>query len=192
MKRALEADSVVVEAWLSDVYPQIKARAAREHGLVLWQDGSGVRLQHLTPKAGYAPRGQRAPVLTAGKRIGANLISALANSGQLHFSLFEGRFTAQVFIDFLGAWSASTPRTSTSTGSSWKRLPQCWAKPRRPRPSTQRCAMVVDRAAREFEDLTPAALGEMRRQCSKPACRAFTVSRSGFRAESRTAPIRSV
>ena len=101
VKRALEADPVVVEAWLADVYPQIKARAARERGLILWQDESGVRLQHLTPQAGYAPRGVRAVARTSGKRIGTNMTSALANSGQLHFRLFEGRFTAQVFIDFL-------------------------------------------------------------------------------------------
>jgi len=101
VKRALEADPVVVEAWLADVYPQIKARAAREHGLILWQDESGVRLQHLTPQAGYAPRGVRAVARTSGKRIGTNMTSALANSGQLHFRLFEGRFTAQLFIDFL-------------------------------------------------------------------------------------------
>lgn len=101
VKAALEADPVVVEAWLSEVYPQIKARARREHGLILWQDESGVRLQQLTPKAGYALRGQRAVARVSGKRISQNMISALANSGELSFSLFEGRFTAKVFIAFL-------------------------------------------------------------------------------------------
>jgi len=101
VKRALEADPVVVEAWLSEVYSQIKARAARERGLILWQDESGVRLQQLVPKAGYAPRGTRAVARISGKRLGVNMINALGNSGQLNFSLFEGRFTAQVFIEFL-------------------------------------------------------------------------------------------
>jgi transposase len=101
VKRALEADPVVVEAWLADVYPQIKARAQRERGLILWQDESGVRLQQLVPQAGYAPRGVRAVARTSGKRIGANMISALSNGGQLHFSVFEGKFTAKVFIEFL-------------------------------------------------------------------------------------------
>jgi transposase len=109
VKRALEADPVVVEAWLSDVYPRLKARARREQGLILWQDESGVRLQHLTPKAGYAPRGERAVARTSGRRIGANMISAMANSGQLHFSLFEGRFTAAVFIEFLTRLLAHYP-----------------------------------------------------------------------------------
>ena len=109
VKRALEADPVVVEAWLSEVYPQIKARAAREGALILWQDETGVRLAQLMPKAGYAPRGVRAVARISGKRIGANMISALANSGQLHFSLFEGRFTAMVFIEFLGRLLRSYP-----------------------------------------------------------------------------------
>jgi transposase len=108
-KRALEADPVVVEAWLGEVYPQIKARAARENGLILWQDESGVRLQGLTPLAGYAPKGQRAIATVSGKRIAVNMISAVANSGQLHFRLFEGRFTAKLFIDFLARLTAQHP-----------------------------------------------------------------------------------
>ncbi|HEX4345495.1 MAG TPA: IS630 family transposase [Solirubrobacteraceae bacterium] len=101
VKRMHEADPVVVEAWLQDVYPAIKARAKKEGAMILWQDESGVRLQQLTPQAGYAPRGQRAVAKVSGKYIGVNMISALSNAGQLHFQLFEGKFTAQVFIDYL-------------------------------------------------------------------------------------------
>ena len=101
VKRALEQDPVVVEAWLSDVYPQIKARAKAEGALILWQDESGVRLQQLTPKAGYALRGRRAVAAVSGKRVSQNMISAIANGGELAFSLFAGRFTAKVFIAFL-------------------------------------------------------------------------------------------
>jgi len=108
-KRALEADPVVVEAWLADVYPKLKERARRERALILWQDESGVRLQHLAPIAGYAPRGERAIVRTSGKRISQNMISALSNGGQLHFSTFEGRFTATVFIEFLDRLIRSYP-----------------------------------------------------------------------------------
>ena len=101
VKRMLEAAPVVVEAWLSEVYPAIKARAKKEGALILWQDESGVRLQQLTPLAGYAPRGVKAVANVSGKYIGVNMISALSNGGQLHFSLFEGKFTAQVFIAYL-------------------------------------------------------------------------------------------
>ena len=109
VKRALEADPVVVEAWLEEVYPQIRERARRERGLILWQDESGVRLVQLVPQAGYAPRGVRAVARVSGKRIGVNMISALGNAGQLNFSLFEGRFTAKVFIEFLDRLTRSYP-----------------------------------------------------------------------------------
>lgn len=108
-KRALEADPVVVEAWLTDVYPKLEARARREHGLILWQDESGIQLRDLMPPAGYAPRGERLAVRIPGKRVHINMISALANSGQLSFRIFEGRFTASVFIDFLKRLIATYP-----------------------------------------------------------------------------------
>jgi transposase len=108
-RRALEADPVVVEAWLSDVYPQIKAQARKDGGVILWQDESGLRLDRLVAKQGYAPRGQRAIAPATGSRQGVNMISALANSGELRFSVFEGRFTARVFIDFLERLIRSIP-----------------------------------------------------------------------------------
>ena len=66
VKRALEADPVVVEAWLADVYPRIRERARREKGVILWQDESGVRLVQLVPQARYAPRGARAVARVSG------------------------------------------------------------------------------------------------------------------------------
>jgi transposase len=108
-RRALEADPVVVEAWLSDVYPQIRAQAKRDGGVILWQDESGLRLDGLVAKQGYALRGQRAIAPSTGNRQGVNMISALANSGELRFSIFEGRFTAKVFIEFLDRLVRSIP-----------------------------------------------------------------------------------
>ena len=100
-KRALEQDPVVVQAWLDDVYPALERTAKAEGALILWGDESGIRMHDLVPQAGYAPKGQRAVARIAGRRAGANMISAIANSGQMSFGVFEGRFTADVFIDFL-------------------------------------------------------------------------------------------
>lgn len=108
-RRALEADPVVVEAWLSEVYPQIKATARKDGGVILWQDESGLRLDRLVAKQGYAPRGQRAIAPSTGSRQGVNMISALANSGELRFGIFEGRFTGKVFIEFLDRLIRSIP-----------------------------------------------------------------------------------
>lgn len=109
VKRALEADPVVVEAWLEDVYPGIKARAKKEGALILWQDESGVRLQQLTPQAGYAPKGTRAVAKVSGKYIGVNMISSLSNTGLLHFQLFEGKFSGQLFIGYLTRLTGEFP-----------------------------------------------------------------------------------
>jgi transposase len=108
-RRALEADPVVVEAWLQEVYPRIRAQAKRDGGVILWQDESGLRLDRLVAKQGYAPRGQRAIAPSTGNRQGVNMISALANSGELRFSIFEGRFTGEVFIEFLDRLVRSIP-----------------------------------------------------------------------------------
>lgn len=100
-KRALEQDPVVVAAWLEEIYPALEKKAKAEGALILWGDESGIRMHDLVPQAGYAPQGQRAIARIAGRRAGANMISAIANGGQMSFRVFEGRFTADVFIDFL-------------------------------------------------------------------------------------------
>jgi transposase len=108
-KRALEQDPVVVQAWLDEVYPALEKRAKAERALILWGDESGIRLHDLVPQAGYALKGQRAVARIAARRAGANMISAIANSGQMSFRVFEGRFTADVFIDFLRRLIATYP-----------------------------------------------------------------------------------
>jgi hypothetical protein len=72
-----------VQAWLEDVYPALERKVKAEGALILWGDESGIRMHDLVPQAG------------------ASMISAIANSGQMSFRVFEGRFTANVFIDFL-------------------------------------------------------------------------------------------
>ena len=101
-KRAAEQDPVVVQAWLAEVYPRLERKAKREGALILWGDESGIRMHELAPRAGYAPVGRRAVAKVPGRQAGANMISTIAAGGQMSFRVFEGRFTADVFIDFLG------------------------------------------------------------------------------------------
>jgi transposase len=108
-RRAREQDPVVVQAWLDEVYPALERKAKAEGALILWGDESGIRMHDLVPQAGYAPKGQRAVARIAGRKAGANMISAIANSGQMSFRVFEGRFTAAVFIDFLARLIGTHP-----------------------------------------------------------------------------------
>jgi transposase len=100
-KRAAEQDPVVVQAWLEQVYPELERKAKREGALILWGEEPGIRMHELAPRAGSAPAGVRAIARVAGRKTGANMISAIAAGGQMSFRVFEGRFTADVFIDFL-------------------------------------------------------------------------------------------
>lgn len=60
----------------------------------------GLRSDHAAGRS-FAPRGQTPVIERSGNRFGCNMISAITNRGKLHFSVFRGRFTARVFVDFL-------------------------------------------------------------------------------------------
>jgi len=60
----------------------------------------GLRSDHQTGTC-WAPKGQTPVVERTGQRFGCNVISSLTNRGTLHFHVFEGSFTTEVFLDFL-------------------------------------------------------------------------------------------
>ena len=68
--------------------------------MILWGDEMGLRSDHAAGRS-FAPRGKTPVVRKTGKRFGCNLIQAISNRGQLSFRVFEGRFTQELFIDFL-------------------------------------------------------------------------------------------
>ncbi len=98
--RALERDPKAVEQWLAQRYPQIRANAKRDGGILLWQDETGFRSQCSHGRS-WSPKGQTPIKEASGQRFGVNMISAIGNDGSLRFSLFEGKFKQFVFIDFL-------------------------------------------------------------------------------------------
>ena len=100
VQRAYEQSPAAVEGWLKDTYPALRARAKRERAVVLWGDEMGIRSDHGRGRS-YAPAGATPVVKKAGRRFGCNVIQAVGNRGELWFRVFEGRFTQDVFIDFL-------------------------------------------------------------------------------------------
>lgn len=99
-RRALEQNPQAVARWLSERYPQIKARAHREKSLILWADEMGLRSDHTAGRS-WSPVGQTPVIEGTGQRFGANVISAISNKGHLQFRVFKEKFVAAVFIDFL-------------------------------------------------------------------------------------------
>jgi transposase len=99
-KRALEQNPAQVAYWLKHKYPAIQKRATKEKGKIWWVDETGLRSTHQTGTT-WGEKGTTPLVKISGKRFGCNAITAINNHGNLNFSVFEGRFTIEVFQDFL-------------------------------------------------------------------------------------------
>lgn len=100
VQRAYERDQAAVERWLAASYPALRARAKRERAMILWGDEMGIRSDHARGRS-FAPSGETPIVGKTGKRFSVNVIQAVGNRGELWFRVFAGRFTQEVFIDFL-------------------------------------------------------------------------------------------
>jgi transposase len=109
-RRAYERNDAAITRWLATEYPAIAAAAKRDKATIYWADEMGVRSDHVTGTS-YAPVGQTPVVRATGQRFGCNVISAITNRGAVAFRVFQGRFTAPVFIDFLKRLLQQAPGT---------------------------------------------------------------------------------
>ena len=100
MRRAYEQSDEAVRTWLRERYPQVVKQARKDRAEILWLDESGLRSDHTAGRS-WAPKGRTPVTKGTGKRFSANMIAAIANTGSLRFSVFDGRFTGPVFLDFL-------------------------------------------------------------------------------------------
>ncbi len=99
-KRALEQNPAAVKRWLDVEYPAIRKRANRENAEILWGDECGFRSDHQCGTT-YGAKGKTPIVRQSGKRFSCNMISAIDNRGHMAFKMYEGSFSAPVFIDFM-------------------------------------------------------------------------------------------
>ena len=108
VRRAWERDSAAVRRWLKAEYPRIGREAKREGAEIHWGDEMGLRSDHQAGRS-YSPRGKTPVIEGTGQRFGCNVISTVTNRGTLRFMVFKRRFTAKVFIEFLGRLTRSAP-----------------------------------------------------------------------------------
>jgi transposase len=101
VRRAYEQDPVAVKEWLAEEYPAIRAAARQFKAQIHWLDEMGLRSDHQAGRS-YGRRGQTPVVFGTGQRFRCNMISAITNRGRLAFMIFRQRFTARVFLNFLG------------------------------------------------------------------------------------------
>jgi transposase len=90
----------LVERWKSEIYPEIRRRAAAEGGAILFGDEASVRTDHHSGTT-WAPVGHTPVVRDSGDRKAVKMISAISPQGLLRFQVREGSMNADSFIEFL-------------------------------------------------------------------------------------------
>src|ERR1700757_667345 len=101
LHRALERDEGLVQQWLKDDYPKIKALAQREKAEIYFGDAAHLRSDHHAGRT-WGRRGETPVVESTGARYGMSLISAVTARGHMRFMIKEkGGVNAEVFIAFL-------------------------------------------------------------------------------------------
>ena len=98
--RAYQQDAVLVERWLSDELPALRARAKAKGARLFFADEASMRSDYHAGTT-WAPRGCTPIVPANGCRSGVNMISAVSSGGELRFMLVDGRSTAETFKQFL-------------------------------------------------------------------------------------------
>ena len=97
--QAWQQDPDAVARWKATEFPAIRAEAARVGATIWFADEAGVRSDYHAGTT-WAPTGQTPVVKSTGARHSVNLVSAVTAKGALRFAAYEGRFTADSFIDF--------------------------------------------------------------------------------------------
>lgn len=100
VRRAYERNEAAIVRWLKQEYPALARQAKRDKAAIYWGDEMGLRSDHVTGTS-YAPVGHTPVIRATGQRFGCNMISAITNTGALAFMVFQGKFKAPVFAEFM-------------------------------------------------------------------------------------------
>src|SRR6266436_51958 len=100
LRRAYERDPKVVEFWLKERYPKLKARAKRLGAKIFFLDEAGFQSD---PPLGrtYALKGKTPVVVTSGQRQSLNVISAVNARGEFWAATYTSKLNAELFVVFL-------------------------------------------------------------------------------------------
>src|SRR5262245_57837787 len=101
LHRALERDEALVQQWLKQAFPRIKALAHREKAELYFGDAAHMRSDHHSGRT-WGRKGETPVVSSTGARYRMSLISAVTSRGHMRFMIEEkGGVNADVFIEFL-------------------------------------------------------------------------------------------
>jgi transposase len=110
VRRAYEQNPAAVRKWLEEEYPAIRNLARQWQAHIHWLDEMGLRSDHQAGRS-WGRRGETPVVFGPGQRFRCNMISSITNRGRLAFMIFCQRFTARVFLNFLGRLLRLTRKT---------------------------------------------------------------------------------
>jgi len=101
LHRALERDEALVQQWLKQDYPKIRALAQREKADIYFGDAAHMRSDHHAGRT-WGRKGETPVVSSTGARYRMSLISAVTSRGHMRFMIKPtGGVNADVFIEFL-------------------------------------------------------------------------------------------
>ena len=101
LHRAWERDEALVQQWLKQEYPRIKALAQRDKAAIYFADAAHMRSDYHSGRT-WGSKGETPVVSSTGARYRMSLISAVTARGHMRFMIKEkGGVNANVFIEFL-------------------------------------------------------------------------------------------
>ncbi len=109
MCRAFQRDGGLVDRWVQEEYPRIRALARKQKADIFFGDEAGVRSDFHSGGT-WAARGKTPVVATTGARFGCSMVSAVSPRGAMRFMLIEGWLTSDIFIAFLKRLIHNWPR----------------------------------------------------------------------------------
>ncbi len=111
LHRALERDEALIQQWLKEEYPKIKALAQKEKAEIYFGDAAHIRSYHHAGRT-WGKKGTTPIVQAIGARYGMSLISAVTARGHMRFMIKDKvGVNAGVFIEFLKRLLAGAKHT---------------------------------------------------------------------------------
>jgi transposase len=98
--RSYKQDPKAMDEYLKKEFPSLREEARRKGAVIFFVDEAAIRSDaHRGTTWGKV--GETPVVLDSGQRFGLRLISAVSPRGDMRFASFEGRMTAERFIEFV-------------------------------------------------------------------------------------------
>lgn len=100
LMRAFQQDRVLVQQWVEQDYPKIRAKAKKIKAEIYFGDEAGMRSDYHRGTT-WGLRGDTPIIATTGARFSMNMLSAITAKGKIRFMTHTGKINATVFCEFL-------------------------------------------------------------------------------------------